>query len=306
MKLSIVATLYNSDLYIKEFCERSKAVVEKIKDFEYEIILVNDGSPDNSLKTALDLSDQNKNIIVVDLSRNFGHHKAMMTGLSVAVGDLIFLIDSDLEEQPEWLENFFEIMKNEHSDVVYGVQESRKGGIFEKISGNLWYSLFNYLGEINHPKNITTARLMSRRYVDALLEFREQELVISCLWVLTGFNQTECTVNKLSLNPTNYSFKKKVGLFLNAIISFSPAPLRLIFYTGILLTTCAFFYILLLIVNYISHDEKVDGWTSVMISVWLLGGVVISFLGIMSMYIAKLFTEVKRRPYSIIREIYGR
>jgi putative glycosyltransferase len=306
MKLSIVATLYNSDLYVKEFYRRSKGAAKKIKDLEYEIILVNDGSPDNSLNTAIDLSSQDPNVIVVDLSRNFGHHKAMMTGLSVAQGDLIFLIDSDLEEQPEWLEKFFEIMKNQDSDVVYGVQESRKGSFFEKISGNLWYWLFNYLSEINHPKNITTARLMSRRYVDALLGFREHELVISCLWVLTGFNQTGCIVNKLSLNPTNYSFKRKVGLFLNAIISFSPAPLKLIFNTGILLTICSFSYILLLMANYISHDEKVDGWTSVMISVWLLGGVVISFLGIISMYIAKLFTEVKHRPYSIIRKIYGR
>ncbi len=306
MQLSIVTTLYNSSKYINEFYRRCKNVANRMQISDYEIIFVNDGSPDNSLDIAVDLNKKDGRVIVIDLSRNFGHHKSMMTGIGAAQGDLVFLLDSDLEEQPEWLEKFSSILHSEDSDVVYGVQESRKGGVFEKISGSISYALYNFLTEINHPRNITTARLMTRRYVDALVCFREQDLVISCLWVLTGFKQCECIVKKISLNPTNYSLQMKVSLFFNTIVSFSSAPLKLIFLTGATLTLAAFFYTSSLILNFFIHNRVVDGWTSLMVSVWLIGGIIISFLGIMSLYLSKIFIEIKQRPYSIIRKIYGR
>src|SRR5690242_13778535 len=127
MKLSIVATLYKSEQYIDEFCKRASNVAEQLAGTDYEIILVNDGSPDDSLIKAIQLTEQNPHIMVVDLSRNFGHHKAMMTGLAHATGNNIFLIDSDLEEEPEWLISFAKQMHDSQCDVVYGVQKRRKG-----------------------------------------------------------------------------------------------------------------------------------------------------------------------------------
>ena len=169
MKLSIVATLYQSAPYIEEFYRRATESARQLVNDDYEIVLVNDGSPDNSLELAIHLSELDPRVVIVDLSRNFGHHKAMMTGLAYAVGDYVFLIDSDLEEEPEWLLGFSKQMIQEHCDVVYGVQERRKGGIFERWSSQWFWRFFNMLTGMNIPTNLATARLMSRRYVDALL-----------------------------------------------------------------------------------------------------------------------------------------
>ena len=143
MKLSIVTTLYKSSEYVEEFYKRITKEAKKITD-DYEIIFVDDGSPDDSLKKCVSLHKQDQKIKVIELSRNFGHHKAIMTGLSYAKGDFVFLIDSDLEEDPEFLEIFWEeLQSGEDLDVVYGLQKSRKGGWFEKFSGGLFYKVFN-------------------------------------------------------------------------------------------------------------------------------------------------------------------
>lgn len=170
MKLSIVATLYQSAPYINEFYARASAAARQLAGEDFEIVLVNDGSPDNSLDLAIRLSEQDSHVVVVDLSRNFGHHKAMMTGLEYARGDLIFLIDSDLEEEPEWLLGFYEQMKQERCDVAYGVQKRRKGNWFERWSGQWFYRFFRALTGLALPENVVTTRLMTRRYVDALLQ----------------------------------------------------------------------------------------------------------------------------------------
>lgn len=305
MKLSIVATLYQSALYIDEFYARASAAARQLVGDEFEIVLVNDGSPDNSLDLAIKLTEQDSHVVVVDLSRNFGHHKAMLAGLTHARGDKVFLIDSDLEEEPEWLADFASIIDAESADVVYGLQESRKGNWFERWSGEVYYTLFNYLANIDHPRNIVTARLMSRRYVDALLQFRERELVISCLWVITGFKQYAHTVKKHSTTPTTYSIAKRVGHAINSIISFSEVPLRMIFYIGVIIFDSALLYIGNLVFHRVVLSTIPDGWTSVMASIWLLGGMVIMFLGLIGIYLSKVFSETKQRPSFIVREIYG-
>jgi len=134
MKLSIVATLYQSAPYITEFRQRASAAARQLVGEDFEIVLVNDGSPDNSLDLAVQLTQSDDHVVVVDLSRNFGHHKAMVAGLEQAQGERIFLIDTDLEEEPEWLLDFSSIMAAESADVVYGVQQTRKGNWFERWS----------------------------------------------------------------------------------------------------------------------------------------------------------------------------
>lgn len=306
MKLSIVATLYRSAPYIDEFYRRASAAARQQVGEDYEIVLVNDGSPDDSLERAVALTEKDAHVVVVDLSRNFGHHKAMMAGLEYALGDLIFLVDSDLEEEPEWLSNFSGIMTSERADVVYGVQQSRKGGLLERWSGELYYTVFNWLSNIDHPRNITTARLMTRRYVNALLQFRERELVISCLWVITGFKQCQCPVKKHGSSVTTYNLAKKLAHVANSITSFSEVPLRLIFYMGAFIFACSLLYTAMLVFNRVFLSHPVDGWTSVMVSIWLLGGMVISFVGVLGIYLSKIFSETKQRPYTIVREVYGR
>lgn len=305
MKLSIVATLYQSAPYIAEFHRRASACARALVGEDYEIILVNDGSPDNSLELAVELTELDPHIIAVDLSRNFGHHKAMMTGLRHAQGETVFLIDSDLEEEPEWLNKFAAQMAASRCDVVYGVQERRKGGFFERQTGDWFYKAFRFLSGVNLPRNLTTARLMSRRYVNALLLHGEREVVIAGLWQLTGFEQEQCIVDKHSHSKTTYTFRKKMAALVNSVTSFSSAPLVLIFYIGIAIFAFAGCYASYLVVNWLFFAKPMSGWTSMMASIWLLGGLIVSFIGIIGIYLSKVFSESKQRPYTIIRSVHG-
>lgn len=303
MKLSLVATLYQSELYIEEFCQRAAAVAQKLVGDNYEIILVNDGSPDDSLDVAVSLAEHHENISVIDLSRNFGHHQAMMTGLAYAQGEKVFLIDSDLEEEPEWLDGFYsEFLKNS-ADVVYGVQLKRKGGVFERITGGLFYRLFRLLTGVAQPDNIVTARLMSRRYVDALLMHSEREINIGGLWILTGFRQCAVAVTKHQSSPTTYSFSRKVSHLVNAVTSFSSKPLVFTFYSGLFISLGAFFYILYIVAAHFFMSPP-GGYTSLIASIWLSAGLVIFFVGVQGIYVAKIFSEVKQRPLAIVRHVY--
>lgn len=306
MKLSIVTTLYQSAPYIEEFCHRAGAAARQLADDDYEIVLVNDGSPDNSLERAVRLSDSDTHIVVVDLSRNFGHHKAMMTGLGSARGEHVFLIDIDLEEDPEWLLAFAKQMEAERCDVVYGVQAQRKGGMFERWSGQLFYRAFRALTRLPLPDNLVVARLMTRRYVDALICHDEREVFLAGLWIITGFDQRPQTINKHHTSETTYTFRHKVSQLVNSVTSFSNAPLIAIFYVGLVISIVAGAYTVYLVIHWLFLAKPLSGWTSVMASIWLLGGLVISFIGVIGIYLSKIYSETKRRPYTIIRQVYGR
>lgn len=305
MKLSIVATLYQSVAYIDEFYRRMRAAAQILVGDDYEIILVNDGSPDDSVDMAVQLTEHDSHVVVVDLSRNFGHHKAMMTGLAHASGEQIFLIDSDLEEEPEWLLAFAEQMATDKSDVVYGVQEKRKGGLFERWSGQWFYGLFKLLTGLTLPENVVTARLMSRRYVDALLRHEEREVFMAGLWHITGFVQRPHTIKKHCTSETTYTFSRKMSLLVNSVTSFSNAPLISIFYIGISISLFSSIYIAWLLINWMLLSKPLSGWTSVMASIWLLGGMIISFIGVVGIYLSKIFSETKRRPYTIVRQVHA-
>lgn len=304
MELSIVATLYKSEPYIDEFYKRVSESAAKLFGLDYEIILVNDGSPDDNLNKAIALSKKDGKIKVVNLSRNFGHHKAMMTGLMHAKGKLVFLIDSDLEEQPEWLGIFYEKLNDMNADVIYGVQENRKGKWFERASGELFYKIFNLFGHVKIPENLITTRLMKKEYVQALILHQETDLFIAGIWQLTGFDQVEIKLKKLSISPTTYSLGRKISLLVNAVTAFSNYPLILIFYLGLSVSLLSITYILFLIVNWFIYDTPLQGWTSLIASVWLFGGLILAALGVIGIYLGKVFIEVKRRPYTIIKAIY--
>ncbi|VFR43017.1 InterPro IPR001173 COGs COG0463 [plant metagenome] len=306
MKLSVVTTLYRSAPYIEQFHAQATTAAREFSDGDYEIVFVNDGSPDNSLDQVVELLEHDPHVVVVDLSRNFGHHKAMMTGLAYSRGQMIFLIDSDLEEEPEWLARFSAQMEREVCDVVYGAQDSRKGGWFERWSGQWFYRLFKAFTGLALPENVVTARLMTRRYVDALLRHEEREVFMAGLWHITGFAQSPCIVKKHSTSETTYTFRSKMSLLVNSVTSFSNVPLVSIFYVGVSISVFAFVYMSYLVLSWILLERPMSGWTSVMASIWLLGGMIISFVGVVGIYLSKIFSEVKRRPYSIVRKVYER
>jgi putative glycosyltransferase len=304
MNLSIVTTLYFSSPYVLEFYQRISVEAKKITS-DYEIIFVNDGSPDDSLDVALSLYEQDKRVRIIDLSRNFGHHKAIMTGLSHARGELVFLLDSDLEEEPELLSLFYEFYKKTKDiDVVYGVQKVRKGNFLERLSGEIFYNLFNSISNYPVTANLITARLMSQRYVKALVEHREREIFLAGLFAIAGFRQIPLLVRKDSKNRSTYTLVRKLTLAINSITSFSNKPLIFIFYLGALISLVSGITAIIFIVRKIFFNVMLEGWSSLIISIWLLGGLTIFCLGVIGIYLSKIFSETKQRPYTIIRQIY--
>jgi putative glycosyltransferase len=304
--LSIVSTLYRSQATLAEFWERASAAARRIAGDDYEIVLVNDGTPDGSLEVALSLYERDPHVRVVDLSRNFGHHKAMMTGLEHARGALVFLIDCDLEEAPELIEAFHARLRESGADVVYGVQTARKGGWFERVAGHLFFRLFNLLSPHPLPVNVLTVRLMTRRYVDSLVAHRERAILIAGLWVITGYRQEAMPVAKGSRRRSSYTFAHKVAIFVDSVTSFSDRPLVAIFYLGSLIVVTATGGVLHLVYRKLVHGISVVGWPSLIVSVWLLGGLTIFSIGLLGIYLSKIFIETKQRPYTIVRALYER
>ena len=305
MKLSIVTTLYRGAPYLREFHERCCAAAAGITD-EFEILLVNDDSPDESLDIALELHEEDRRVRVIDLARNFGQHKAILTGLAHARGELVFSLDSDLEEDPDWLGPFYERMQETGADVVYGVQEKRKGRLFERISGALYYAIFRLLSSHPVPANQVAARLMTRRYVESLVEHRDQEVFLAGLWAITGYEQVPVSVDKADKGSSSYSLRKKLSITLNSVTSFSNVPLVLIFYLGMIVTVVSLSAALFTLVAKLFFIDFELGWPSLIISIWLLSGLTFSCLGVIGMYLSKIFIETKDRPYTIIRQSYDR
>jgi putative glycosyltransferase len=303
MKLSIVTTLYKSAPYVGEFHRRASSAAQGITD-DYEIVMVDDGSPDDSLAIACAIAKVDSRVRVVELSRNFGHHKALMTGLDHAHGELCFLIDSDLEENPELLSTFLEKLQASGADVVYGYQEDRKGGFGERLTGYIAYWLFRLLIAFPVPRNHITVRLMRRDYVDSLLMHRERQAVIGGLWLITGFKQIGIAVDKTSRGPSTYSLLHRWRMLIESVTSFSERPLVAIFYLGIIISMLSLVIGLVLLIRRLFMGLVLAGWTSVMISVWFLGGLLILCVGVVGIYISKIFIETKNRPYSIVRKIH--
>jgi putative glycosyltransferase len=300
--LSIVTTLYRSGGHLEEFYRRMTAAAEAVTG-DYEMLLVDDGSPDNALEIAVGLCARDPRVTVLELSRNFGHHRAMMTGLRRARGELVFLIDCDLEEEPEWLGRFFTHLRSGGADVVYGVQQARKGAWFERLAGAVFYRVFNALSDIPVPRDVSTARLMRRRYVRSLVAHRDREVFIGGLWAATGYRQAGLPVTKHSHSPTTYTVRRRVRILIDAVTSFSRRPLVLVFYLGLAVVASAVVGAAGLI-YYRVTSGFMPGWASLMVSVWMLGGLTLFSIGLVGIYLSRVFMETKRRPFTVVRQTY--
>lgn len=303
MRLSIVSTVYKSQSHLMEFYQAMTGIAKKSFKADYEFIIVNDGSPDESINILKLVAKDDKNLVLVDLTRNFGHHNAIMAGLAEATGELVFLIDSDLEEDPELLETFYKILMAESMDSVYGTQINRKGALVERIGGALFYSTFNVLSKIKIPRNLSTVRLMTRRYVEALLLFNESEIFLGGIWAAVGYKQRGIEFEKTKRKGTSYSLSARSALALKALPSFSSAPLIIIWAGGFGLSLLSLVYVLFLVVNWAFFATPPSGWTSLLASVWLIGSFLLLSIGVLAVYLATIFSEVKGRPHYLVREI---
>jgi len=302
MDLSIVSSLYLTAPYLEEFHHRVSAAARTVAA-NYELILVNDGSPDEALEIALRLQCGDPRLTVIDLSRNFGQHKAMMTGLAHSRGRLVFLLDSDLEEEPEMLPAFIAAMEREDVDVVFGVQAKRKGGLFERLSGSLFYRLLNWLIGLRVPPNQLMARLMTRRYVESLVAHRDHEIFLAGLCAATGYRQLGVEVSKRHRGQTSYTLRRKLAIAVRAVTSFSSRPLEMIFHLGTTILVVSMAASVILVARRLS-GHLLPGWASVMVVLCFMGGLNLFCVGIVGIYLAKVFSETKDRPYTIVRQIY--
>jgi putative glycosyltransferase len=302
MKISVVASMFQSECFIVEFIDRILCQIKKFTD-DFEIILVDDGSPDNSLLVAKDALIRIPQLKIIELSKNFGHGKAMMTGLEYATGDLVFLIDIDLEEPPELFEVFYKKLVDDNLDAVLGQQIQRKGNFLEKYGGAVAWKLIELCLPMPVPKNLSTVRLMKRQFVSSFIKHKEHKTAIGGLFILTGYKQGVVQFTKESKGTTSYSFKRRVLMFIESITSFSEVPLYLIFYLGsaILLTSTI---VGVYLVFRAFTGTVMSGWSSTMLSIWFLGGLIMFGMGVVGLYVARIFVETKGRPYTIIREIY--
>lgn len=303
MKLSIVTSLYNSVPYINEFYRRIKEAINKI-NVDYEIFFVNDGSSDNSLDIAKNICDSDPKVTIIQLSRNFGQHKAIMTGLSHTTGDLVFMLDCDLEEDPEYLIEFYHKMKEaKDCDMVYGVQKHRKGRWFERFTGYLFYSLMNVCSYVKIPRNVSTIRLMTRKYVNSLLLYKEHVLFLYGVFSLIGYKQIPIEIDKHDKGSTTYTIKRKLLYAVDAITSFSEKPLIYLTWLGGIILFISIFYIIFLVFKKIFFHEFI-GWSSLIVSIWFFGGLLLFAIGILGLYLSRVFVEVKNRPLTIISDVY--
>lgn len=302
-RLSIVTTLYKSQSTIAEFIQRALAAAESASS-SVEMIVVDDGSPDDSAAIVRSIIDRDPRVRLVQLSRNFGHHRAMLAGLEQACGQRVFLIDCDLEEAPELSIEMIATLERNPVDCLYGVQIGRKGGAIERISGRAFYWLFGALSEVNIPQNVSTLRLMSRRYVDSLLLFRDRNPVFVPLSLLAGYPQAPFLFSKNDTSKTTYSLRKRISLLVLAITTFSGRPLQFMFAASVVLSLLGLTYGTYVVVRSLTGTVQ-DGWSSLMAVVVFFFSLNAMFTGLIGLYIKQVLEEVKDRPRAVVQEIYG-
>lgn len=304
-EISIVSTMYRSRPFLDRFLAECLQALSDIRCGHFEILLVNDGSPDDSLAYALERRADIPQLVVVDLSRNFGHHPAIQAGLRHALGNLIFLIDCDLEVSPLVLIEFYAKLCRTKSDVVFGYQEARKGGWFEQMSGGLFWKGFNLLSDVNIPENILTERIMTRRYVEALLQMGDRNLFLGGMMSWTGFQQIGLpVVKKQREGRSTYTLVRRIGLMINAVSSFSAQPLIWLFNIGVAITLLSFSFAFYLVFRKLVFDDALLGFTSMMTMVALSLGILTTAIGVVGIYLGKVFNQVQNRPAYIVKDIY--
>jgi len=301
---SIVIPVLNEEKVLNELYKRLTKVMTDIGE-SYEIIFINDGSTDNSLKIMKQLQTHDKRIKIIDFSRNFGHQIAITAGIDFTSGDAVITIDADLQDPPEVIPDLIKKWK-EGYEVIYGIREKRKGeNFFKKISTLIFYRLINKMTMINMPPDSGDFRLIDKKVVNNLKNIRENNRYVRGLTYWIGFKQIGVPYerDKRFAGKSKYPIKKLFKLAYDAIFSFSNFPLKIATYFGFIVSFLSFLYLIYALIIKLFTNSVIHGWTSLMISILFLGGVQLICLGIIGEYIARINDEVKKRPLYIIKEI---
>jgi dolichol-phosphate mannosyltransferase len=305
--LSIVVPCFNEEPCLDALYSRLAAAARSAAGDDYEILLVNDGSRDGSWPLMQRLAADDPRLVAINLSRNHGHQLALTAGLDLCRGDVVLIIDADLQDPPELLGEMIATMRAEQADVVYGVRRSRAGETaFKRATAHGFYRLLRRATEVDIPVDAGDFRLMSRRALDALLAMPEQARFIRGMVAWIGFKQVPFLYNRDQrfAGDTKYPLRKMIRFALDAITGFSSAPLKLASHAGLWLSLGS-----LLIIAYIVYawwvGRSIQGWTSLMLVVVVLGAVQMFVLALMGEYIGRLYNQAKQRPLYIVQEIAG-
>lgn len=303
--ISVVTMMYRSEPFLSAFLEQARQALAEARFDDHEIVFVNDGSPDGSAAFVRAQQALDPRVRLVDLARNFGHHRAALAGLTCARGDLVFMIDCDLEVPPSVLGTFLRTMRDTSADVVYGVQEVRKGGLVERVGGRVFWRLFNLLSDTRVPENVLTERLMRREYVDALLQLGDRNIFLAGMMYWTGFRQVGVPVAKSQREGrSTYSLRKRVSLLVEAITSFSTVPLKFVLGVGLLLVLAAVLFGAFLVARKLLYPDSVlAGFTALSLLIIGSSGVVITMMGILGLYVSRIFVQTQGRPAFIVRNL---
>jgi glycosyltransferase involved in cell wall biosynthesis len=303
--ISIVVPLFNEEGNVEELVRRIHDITARLPGApSFEIVLVNDGSRDGTLVKLYTLIAQYPQLVIIDLSRNFGHQLAATAGLDAARGDAVILMDGDLQDPPELIHNFVEKW-HEGFDVVYAIRRSRSGeSFFKLLTARLFYRTIKRLTNVSIPVDTGDFRLMSRRVVDALGQVRERHRFLRGLVSWIGFRQTGIEYDRAERfsGSTKYPFSKMLKFAIDGVTSFSEIPLRFATYFGFISSGFAFLYALVVIFMKIFRFN-LPGYTSMMVAILFFGGVQLIGIGILGEYIGRIYDEIKGRPLYLVSKV---
>ena len=299
MKISIVSPVYKAENLLLELVSRIESSIQKITN-DYEIILVEDGSPDDSWDVIERIATNNSKLIGIKLSRNFGQHYAITAGLDHAKGEWIVVMDCDLQDQPEEIQNMYNAAIKGY-DFVLASRDKRFDRFVKKFFSKLFYKALGYLTGLKYDETIANFGIYHRKVIDAVVSMRESNRYFPTMIKFVGFKGTKVKVihSYRVEGKSSYNFRKLFNLALDIILAYSDKPLRIFVLSGILISLVSILIALFYLIKWLIGDMVVLGYTSLIISIWLLSGIIIATLGIVGLYVGKTFEGVKNRPIYI-------
>lgn len=299
---SIVSPIYRAENIAERLVEAIEDAISKITS-DYEIILVEDGSPDNSWAVIESIALKNPKVKAIKLCRNFGQHYAITAGLDVSKGEWMVVMDCDLQDNPQEINKMY-LQAIQGYDVVLASRIDRKDNLLKKSFSILFYKILSYLSGTKFDHTVANFGIYNRKVIDAFCSMKETIRVFPVMINWLGFRTIKVNVehSKRIEGKSTYNFKRLFNLAIDIILAFSDKPLRLIIRLGLLFSISAFIFAGIIFVMYLLGDISVLGYTSLIISIWFLSGVIMLTLGVIGLYIGKIFEGVKKRPLYIIEK----
>ena len=300
--ISIVSPVYRAEKILPILVSEINLVMERIGE-DYEIILVDDRSPDNSWEVMKVLSSQNPRIKSIRLSRNFGQHSAIFAGLTKAKGDWVVVMDCDMQDQPKEIAKLYK-KALEGYDIVLGQRENRKDKFLKKLTSRLFYKVFNYLSGANFDNNVANFGIYHQKTIKSILDMKDYVKFFSLFINWIGFKSVSIPIEhgEREEGKSTYSVGRLFKQAFNVIISFSDKPLRLFINFGLSISILSFVLGIYYLYLSITHKITQPGFSSLILSIWFLSGIIISCIGIVGVYLGKTFDQAKGRPTFIIDE----